>query len=338
MIQLLGRRMKPARKFHGSTGSAGALDATFTRLLTFDELFSAQQDQALRRCRELLEAEALDVELAAALSVAQLERVLTGQRLGDIMRVRKLLQGARVMVEAPSVGCSAIGRLMAAGTLRGDLQQSLVMFGEVCIVMSSLLFTVAVTWLLSPVQKCAFEDDAAAPSAKCAALIWVDSMMWLFAAMLFLFSATCSWFMMYHFLALTHEELPPWMVRNSRLNWIGVCLAVMALVPFTLAISTRCWLIAESELRGWWMAGITSCSLVLGFAWWFATARAIHGFGLRTLLEWQLGAFGFTDNFHKLFPGKFAGHQVINKTSSPLDASPSNPRALSLVLTPVSGG
>ena len=284
------------------------LDATFTRLLSYDELFGAPQHQALRRCRELLEAEALDVELAAALNVEQLERVLAGERLGDIMRVKKLLEGARVAVKPPSVGACAFGRVLAAGTLRGDLHMSLLIMFEISVVMSSLLFTVSATWLLSNVQRCAFEGGVAAPSAACNRVVWADSIFWLMATAMYWTAAVINWMMIYHLLTLTHEDLSRWLTRNIRLGWMGIFLSIHGFFPMNFGFCTRIYLTTESEVRGLVMGGVyLLLTLVVGYVWWFASVQSIYGLRASSLLEYQLGQFGFAGNFLKLFPGKFAG-------------------------------
>ena len=77
-------------------------------------------------------------------------------------------------------------------------------------------------------------------------------------------------------------------------------------------VATRCMLNQQSKLRGQMMAGVAFFSCAVVFAWWFLTARAVHGFALsplpRTLVTFQLGQFGFglATKFKQLFPGKFA--------------------------------
>jgi hypothetical protein len=291
-------------------GGNGALDATFTRVKSFDELFGEPQDEALRNCRTLLEAEALDVALAAQLDAAQLGQVLAGEPLGHVMRVKNLLAGAHVAVAPPSVGASAFARFISASTLRDDLHPSLLVWFEVSVVMASLLFTVAISQCLSPVQSCAFEDGAVKPSSSCNTLVWADSVLWFLSTVCLLMAALICWMDLYHVLSLTREELPRWLVRNAKSTWLGLNLAVQSFFTFFGGVATRCMLNQQNKLRGQMMAGAALFSCAVGFAWWFSTARAVHGFALspRTLVTFQLGQFGFglATKFNQLFPGKFA--------------------------------
>jgi len=296
------------RARHASTFD-GAFGETFTRLQSFDELFGPHE--ALGRCRELLEAQALDVGLAVDLSVAQLERVLAGEPLGHVMRVKRLLEGASVAVPMkPST--AFVGRLISASTLRNDLHPSLIVWLEVCVVMTSLLFTVAITWLLSPVQRCAFEVGAAPLSAACDRLVWVDSSLWCMAAVTLLLAACMCWFTLSHVLTLTQDELPRWLVRNWRCAWIGVNLSYMSFIPFFGAIATRCMLNQQNELRGRLLAGIFVVSLVLAYAWWFVSSIGANGGSCLSTITFMFGIQGF-GSLGKLFPGKFASGRMQDK-------------------------
>ena len=168
--------------------------------------------------------------------------------------------------------------------------------------------------MLSPVQRCAFEDAAAAPSAACNRVVWADCIMWTLTSACY-FNASCfNWMAIYHLLIITHEELPRWIVHNPRLVWSGVTLTVNGFFCCCAAIATRCYLNSEDNARGLIMGSIfASCCLIPGYVWWFASVMSIHGLPVRSLPGYQLGQFGFATNFATLFPGKFADHASVSR-------------------------
>ena len=310
---MIQHRVQPTRPAFPSTPKDEEIDATFTRCKTLDELFEGAGAE-LAPCKALLEAQALDASLAAELDAAQLEHVLAGEPLGHVMRVKQLLRGARVAVLPPTTGLMAFSRFCSAGTLRGDLHTTLLLWYEVCVVMASLLLTLSVSACLNPVQSCAFEGGAAEPSSSCSKLVWADSVFWLLATVMFMMGDLFCWFSLLLVIELTHEELPRWLARNYKLNWLGVQISVFAFFPLFGGLASRCMLLQQNELRGQLMAGAFVVAMMLVFLWWFSNASTVFGFdtnvrGVSGFMLGLIGGYWPSNQLGKLFPDKFLDKQ-----------------------------
>lgn len=128
--------------------------------------------------------------------------------------------GARVMDLPTDAFTTAPARWIAAISLKPEKAFTLMMWFEVCVVMSALWMTISISALFSSPQSCAFEAAGDTPSQYCEHLIWADTILWTWSTGLTNLGCVSSWFLQ-HIIALDtcncKDTLVQWLVRNVKI-------------------------------------------------------------------------------------------------------------------------
>ena len=190
----------------------------FTRFKTFHELFEPYPH--LADCEAKFDAEKITPELARTMDVAQLERVLPGLPLGHVLLCKSLLEGAHVVAAVKDPYMRFQSRRIGALEINGSPTNEMVIWWEVCVVMTTLFLTISLSALFSAPQSCAFEDPGEPLSRFCDTLVWVDTIMWAVCTGLFGIGTTTSFCLIQHGMILGDARLPTWMGRNIGLMFM----------------------------------------------------------------------------------------------------------------------
>ena len=143
--------------------SAATGGGVFTRVQSFTELFDGHE---LANWQARFEGEKISPELAMTMSKAELRSLLPDEPMGHVLLVKQLLDGARVMDLPTDAFTTAPARWIAAVSLKPEPAYTLIVWFEVCVVMSALFMTMAFSAVFSVPQSCAFEA-AGTPSQYC---------------------------------------------------------------------------------------------------------------------------------------------------------------------------
>ena len=286
----------PQPLHHENNRSGGG--AGFTRFKTFRELFEPYPH--LADCEAKFDSHHITPELATTMDVAQLERVLPGLPLGHVLLCKSLLEGAHVVAAVKDPYMRFQSRRIGALEINGSPTNEMVIWWEVCVVMTTLFLTISLSALFSAPQSCAFEDPGEPSTSFCEKLVWVDTILWANAAGFFGIGTTAAWFLIQHGMILGDARLPTWMGRNIGIFMSPVTTFLTGQTMFTAGIATRAMLVNASELRGRVVAGIIFFVYYFcQWSWWFVSAKRVWGYQWNAIeiMKFQLGAFGFTGKF-----------------------------------------